>query len=1177
MSKRVNPFIIRFFLILILGLAAFIKAELPDYILSEVRDVNDNVVGFYDNNGEYHTLVIKTDPYEEISHENKNIISKSIDGINTKSTPGIKFIDLNAYDLVYNPFENYIYASVQSSDSSYGNSIVKINPTTGSIENSVFVGSEPRKLAISSDGEYIYIGLYGAGSISRYYVPTGVVDKTFSLGTGSYGATYAEDIAVQPGNNKVIAVSRFRKGISPRHDGVAIYDDGIELPQKTRDHTGSNVIEFSDEPEIVYGYCNETTNYGVYTNFVNENGISQIAQNGGLISGFGTNFEYDDGFIYSTSGRVIDTSTMTLVGQFSSSGHVEPDADIRRTFYINGTIIKAFNQKTFLETGTFSVSGISGSARNLIRWGNRGLAFCSSNGDVVILETDLVVDPPVLTSLEMLGPDHVDTYKADYNLIAKYDDGVELDVTNKSKWYTNPDDYTELNSSGTLAVFGTEQPGETTILAEYAWAGKIHTVSKEITFEGTIPANGNMIRLEINGPDQVVQNTETQYSAVAFFDDDTAYDVTSSCIWTMEDSKIANIGEKGKLSTGEVDRYRDIVVYAKFGHKYTELETVKTILCTPDIPQTSTNNWPMYQCNAKHNGYVPIALNPEEFSLRWEKQIGDSRSLNPISAANGKVFVSVQSRFANNGDNLFALDSRDGETLWKINDLTGSSSINPPSYSYGNVYIQTGKGTSSGPSSPYIHCFKADTGEVIFKSQTSAQWESYLAPTIYDGSVYINGGYYGGMYGFDAFTGDQHWFKSLAQEDNWTPAVEGKYSYAFLKGTLTAIDRLYGTVAFSITHRSSYNHNVPVIGNFNNIFSTNSGYLVCFDLNTRELAYEIEGKFTSVPSIAKNVVYVINNGSLEARNEIDGDFIWSWSPPEGRLTDTMIATESHIIARTSNNTYAVEILSHEQDWSYPASGYLALANDSIYIAQSNGTLTSIATPEYIPAQPVKVEIEGPLEIFENTSNTYQAKVTYSDGRVRNRTALSDWAISSSVLHTFDEGIFETGELLQPEELVTFKVAYTQEGTTVDDELDVLVKINTSINELIERNATKTIALKNNAVEELTKALDIEYATMATLKGIYNEPDFEDNNTNLALRKTRDVIVMEKNARQIIKESSQDIYNSLLIFNGQADKSLLDSTNNNSPEILEQISDINSDGIINLIDLEAICNLWLSEL
>ena len=49
-----------------------------------------------------------------------------------------------------------------------------------------------------------------------------------------------------PDEPQSIAVSLKKKGFSPRHEGVAIYNgDGTRRTQMTPGHTGSNVIEFS--------------------------------------------------------------------------------------------------------------------------------------------------------------------------------------------------------------------------------------------------------------------------------------------------------------------------------------------------------------------------------------------------------------------------------------------------------------------------------------------------------------------------------------------------------------------------------------------------------------------------------------------------------------------------------------------------------------------------------------------------------------------------------------------------------------------------------------------------------------------------------------------------------------------------------------------------------------------
>jgi len=49
-----------------------------------------------------------------------------------------------------------------------------------------------------------------------------------------------DDIEVVPSNSETVAVSRMKVGFSPRHEGVAVYENGVKRPAETTDHTGSN-------------------------------------------------------------------------------------------------------------------------------------------------------------------------------------------------------------------------------------------------------------------------------------------------------------------------------------------------------------------------------------------------------------------------------------------------------------------------------------------------------------------------------------------------------------------------------------------------------------------------------------------------------------------------------------------------------------------------------------------------------------------------------------------------------------------------------------------------------------------------------------------------------------------------------------------------------------------------
>lgn len=346
-------------------------------------------------------------------------------------------------------------------------------------------------------------------------------------------------------------------------------------------------------------------------------------------------------------------------------------------------------------------------------------------------------------------------------------------------------------------------------------------------------------------------------------------------------------------------------------------------------------DWPGYQANPAHTGYVPGTLNTNFFALRWQILAANGLALNPVAVGDGKVFVSAPSYFGNTG--LYAYDAQSGALLWNV-PYSDFFSVNPPAYGDGRVYIQTG---NSGADT-WLRAYDATTGSVAFKSHHDAQWENYLAPTILDDTVYINGGAYGGMYAFDAISGARRWFKSLAQVDRWTPAVDANNAYAYLNGTLTAVDRETGTTAYSITGPSASGPAVPVLGGSNDAIVIAGSQLIRLNLANHTVSWAQSGSFAGQPSLAKGVIYAIDGGMLSARAEADGALLWSWIAPGDTLAGPMIVTDSHVIVSGDNKTYAVNLATRTSDWNYPAAGSLALARHSLYIASTTtGNLTSI--------------------------------------------------------------------------------------------------------------------------------------------------------------------------------------------------------------------------------------------
>ena len=215
----------------------------------------------------------------------------------------------------------------------------------------------------------------------------------FSLGSdSSTGSFYVEDIEVMPGQPNTIAVSRKNNGFSPRHEGVAIYDEGVMRPTTTPDHTGSNRIEFYSQNSLI-GYNNETTEFGIRRMSINSSGVNVVGVTQNVLSGFNEDFSYYDGKMYATDGTVVDmTNSLFVIGTFSNAnGPSVYDTSTNLVCYassdFSGNIVfQRFNPNTFLLADNLPISVAFGDVKNIITCGTGCYAFNSSDNKVVIIK-----------------------------------------------------------------------------------------------------------------------------------------------------------------------------------------------------------------------------------------------------------------------------------------------------------------------------------------------------------------------------------------------------------------------------------------------------------------------------------------------------------------------------------------------------------------------------------------------------------------------------------------------------------------------------------------------------------------------------------------------------------------------------------------------------------------------
>lgn len=297
---------------------------------------------------------------------------------------------LGAAALAADPTRPLIYAALPSTATAQPNTVVAIDVGSGSIIWSVPVAGSPNVLAISDDGQFLYVGQRHDPNIVRITLATHSPDITIPLGSPSY---YASVIAVSPGNPRTIAVGREINGAWPSNVGVTIYDDSVARPSSTPGHDYPSSFVFGGSPALIYGYNGISSSFEFYNLAIDTMGATNKAVRQNVLSAYGLGLVYASGKIYVSDGSVIDPSTQSVVGRlagFKVSGSLVPGSDGQVIYTVNasGTVIAA-DAKTYTALGSVAIADASGGASSIVRWGQDGIAFIA-NGRVFMVRADFI-------------------------------------------------------------------------------------------------------------------------------------------------------------------------------------------------------------------------------------------------------------------------------------------------------------------------------------------------------------------------------------------------------------------------------------------------------------------------------------------------------------------------------------------------------------------------------------------------------------------------------------------------------------------------------------------------------------------------------------------------------------------------------------------------------------------
>lgn len=309
-------------------------------------------------------------------------------------------------DMVWDSFNQIFYISIPSTASRNANDICSLNPTTGQISGCQTVGNNPDRLAISDDGQFLYVGEDANNTVQRLLLPSLTPDISYSI-----APYYALDLQVAPGLPHTTAVSKGLLNEDPAAaGGVTIYDDATPRPTsvagwgspggKTYDS-----LQWGADATVLYAADTENTSFDFYTLNVNSSGVTlnqdypSVFWNPGQIQ-----FDKTNELVYSNDGfHVVDPSTGLPVGIFDigAGWPMAPDSTLNTVFVLShyawqensNLTLNLFDPTHYVRVSQIPFSTIQsglGKIGRFVRWGTSGIALQDPTGNIYLISGSFV-------------------------------------------------------------------------------------------------------------------------------------------------------------------------------------------------------------------------------------------------------------------------------------------------------------------------------------------------------------------------------------------------------------------------------------------------------------------------------------------------------------------------------------------------------------------------------------------------------------------------------------------------------------------------------------------------------------------------------------------------------------------------------------------------------------------
>ena len=256
----------------------------------------------------------------------------------------VRQVDVIPKHIAWDPVSQRLYASVSTTDL-HGDSVAVVEPVTGTVERYIHVGNKPNRLALSPDGQFLYVGLDGDHAIARVRLSTQTLDLTFGLGLDpqlpDWTNVSADDIAVVPDAPTNVVVSFRPESGDTRF--IFAFADGNRLPTYANTR-GARRLAFGSDSSRIYGANLLTMSLGT-------TGVT-LLDNTLVGGGGGESLVYSGGLLYYANGAVLDPVSLVQPGIFTLLEYGAPalfalDPGGQRAYSFHNDRLRVYDRRTF--------------------------------------------------------------------------------------------------------------------------------------------------------------------------------------------------------------------------------------------------------------------------------------------------------------------------------------------------------------------------------------------------------------------------------------------------------------------------------------------------------------------------------------------------------------------------------------------------------------------------------------------------------------------------------------------------------------------------------------------------------------------------------------------------------------------------------------------------------------